>query len=208
MVLPQQFIPVAEQLGMIMPITDWVLTQALRECQQWSNNNQLVPVSINVSARSFQSPGLLKGIEKALSDAGVEGEQLEIEITEGTLMQDLDHGAEVLNQLSALGIGIAIDDFGTGYSSLAYLKRLPINTLKIDQSFLDHMQPDSQDAAIVRSIIDLGHNLQCKVVAEGVEEQSVLTQLQQLGCDSVQGFHISKPLPSDGFVDWVSKSHH
>ena len=207
-VLPQQFIPVAEQLGMIMPITDWVLTQALRECQQWSNNNQLVPVSINVSARSFQSPGLLKRIEKALSDAGVEGKQLEIEITEGTLMQDLDQGAEVLNQLSALGIGIAIDDFGTGYSSLAYLKRLPITTLKIDQSFLGNMQPDSQDAAIVRSIIDLGHNLQCKVVAEGVEDQSVLMQLQQLGCDSVQGFHISKPLPSDGFVDWVSKSHH
>ena len=208
MVQPLQFIPVAEQLGMIMPITEWVLTQALSESKHWSNNDQAIPVSINVSARSFQSPGLLDSIERALSDAGVKGSQLEIEITEGTLMLDLDQGASILHKLNELGVGIAIDDFGTGYSSLAYLKHLPINTLKIDQSFLENLQPNTQDAAIVRSIIELGHNLHCKVVAEGVEDQSVFTQLQQLGCDSAQGFHISKPLPCDGFTDWLSKARH
>ncbi len=204
MLLPKQFIPVAEQLGMISPITDWVLTKALTESKQWSSDGKLVPVSINVSARSFQSPGLLKSIDHALHDAGVDACQLEIEITEGTLMLDLEQGAEILNSLSARGISIAVDDFGTGYSSLAYLKKLPINILKIDQSFLENLLPDSQDLAIVRSIIELGHNLHCKVVAEGVEDQSALTQLEQLGCDLVQGFHISKPLSSDGFTDWLS----
>jgi diguanylate cyclase (GGDEF)-like protein len=208
MVQPLQFIPVAEQLGMIMPITEWVLTQALYESKDWSNGGQIIPVSINISARSFQSPGLLECIERALSDAGVNGSQLEIEITEGTLMLDLNQGAIILNKLKNLGVSIAIDDFGTGYSSLAYLKHLPINTLKIDQSFLENLQPDSQDAAIVRSIIELGHNLHCTVVAEGVEDQSVFTQLQHLGCDSVQGFHISKPLPCDGFTDWISNARH
>jgi EAL domain-containing protein (putative c-di-GMP-specific phosphodiesterase class I) len=143
-----------------------------------------------------------------LHKAGVDGSQLEIEITEGTLMLNLDQGADILEKLSALGISIAVDDFGTGYSSLAYLKNLPINTLKIDQSFLENLLPDTQDAAIVRSIIELGHNLHCTVVAEGVEDQSVLTQLEQLGCDSAQGFHISKPLSSDGFTEWLSKTTH
>lgn len=208
LVFPRQFIPVAEQLGMISPITDWVLARALYESQQWSGPDGQIPVSINVSARSFQSPGLLGSIERALHEAGVEGNRLEIEITEGMLMLDLDQGAALLDKLSALGIGIAVDDFGTGYSSLAYLKNLPINTLKIDQSFLENLLPGSQDTAIVRSIIDLGHNLHCKVVAEGVEDQGVLAQLEQLGCDSVQGFHISEPLSSDGFTDWLSNTSH
>lgn len=208
MVFPKQFIPLAEQLGMISPITDWVLARALYESKQWSGPGGRIPVAINVSARSFQSPGLLDSIERALHEAGVEGNQLEIEITEGMLMLDLDQGADILDKLSALGIGIAVDDFGTGYSSLAYLKNLPINTLKIDQSFLENLLPGSQDTAIVQSIIDLGHNLHCEVVAEGVEDQGVLTQLEQLGCDSVQGFHISKPLSSDGFTDWLSNTRH
>lgn len=207
-VQPNQFIPLAEQLGMITPITDWVLSSALRESRSWSCNGAPVPVSVNVSARSFQSHGLVERISGLLKETAARGEQLEIEITEGTLMIDLDLGADVLSRLHDLGVRIAIDDFGTGYSSLAYLKRLPINTLKIDQSFLESPQPDSQDMAIVRSIIELGHNLGCTVVAEGVEDSEVLERLQQMGCDTVQGFHISMPLPGAGFADWLSQSRH
>lgn len=208
LVLPKRFITVAEQLGMISPITDWVLDTALAHSKQWRAAGEPVAISINVSARSFHSPGLIAGIRQALVKAGVEGSQLEVEITEDTLMSDLDHGAGILEELSRLGVSIAIDDFGTGYSSLSYLKRLPINTLKIDQSFLQDMANDPRDVAIVRSIIELGHNLNCKVVAEGVEAQGVREQLEKLGCDLVQGFHISKPLPDAGFREWLSHSPH
>jgi len=208
LVLPKRFIPVAEQLGMISPITDWVLDTALEHSRHWKADGESVAISINVSARSFQSPGLISRIRQALAKAGVDGSQLEVEITEDTLMSDLELGASILQELSSLGVSIAIDDFGTGYSSLSYLKRLPINTLKIDQSFLQDMDSDPRDAAIVRSIIELGHNLDCKVVAEGVEAQGVREQLKQLGCDLVQGFHISKPLPDAGFREWLLRAAH
>jgi diguanylate cyclase (GGDEF)-like protein len=209
LVLPKRFIPVAEQLGMISPITDWVLDTALEQSKQWPASNGVpMPISVNVSARSFQSHGLVARIEQALEKAGLNGKSLEIEITEGTLMADLDEGARILNSLSDLGVSIAIDDFGTGYSSLSYLKRLPIDTLKIDQSFLEGMARNPKDAAIVRSIIELGHNLGCKVIAEGVEAESVRRQLKELGCDLVQGFHISKPLPEKGFREWLSHVAH
>lgn len=208
MVLPKRFIPVAEQLGMISPITDWVLDTALSECKSWLNNGQSLSISVNVSARSFQSPGLVMRIEQALARSGVAGSCLELEITEDTLMADLEEGARILAELSELGVSIAIDDFGTGYSSLSYLKSLPIDTLKIDQSFLDGMTTNPKDAAIVRSIIELGHNLNCKVVAEGVEGEAVHLQLKELGCDLMQGFHISKPLPDAGFREWLSLASH
>ena len=207
-VMPQRIIPVAEQLGMITSITNWVLVTALRQCRQWTRDGVSIPVSVNVSARSFQNPRLLEKIEWALEEAGVGGECLEIEITEATLMQDLDRAAEVLNRLSDAGVSIAIDDFGTGYSSLSYLKRLPIHTLKIDQSFIIDVAFDQQDIAIVRSIIDLGHNLGYKVVAEGVENSMAWDMLDSLGCDTAQGFHISKPLPDNHFSDWLSASGH
>ena len=204
MVLPQRIIPVAEQLGMISPITDWVLITALRQCRQWTCYGKPVPVSVNVSARSFQNPRLLDKIQTALLEADVDGDCLEIEITEATLMLDLDRAASVLSSLSDSGIAVAIDDFGTGYSSLSYLKRLPIHTLKIDQSFIMDVAFDKQDIAIVQSIIDLGHNLGYKVVAEGVENGMALDMLNNLGCDSAQGYHISKPLCVEHFNDWIS----
>ncbi|MFQ5643761.1 MAG: EAL domain-containing protein [Thiogranum sp.] len=206
MVLPKQFIPVAEQLGMITPITDWVLNTALEDSKHWSADGTQMPISINVSARSFQAPGLISGIKQSLQKAGLDGRCLEIEITEGTLMADLDEGARILKGLSELGVLISIDDFGTGYSSLSYLKRLPIDVLKIDQSFLESMVSNPRDAAIIRSIIELGHNLECKVIAEGVEDEDVRLQLKELGCDLVQGFHISKPLPDAGFREWLSRA--
>ena len=204
MVLPNRIIPVAEQLGMISPITDWVLITALQQCKQWSCDGNPVPVSVNVSARSFQNPRLLEKIQMALQQANVDGDCLEIEITEATLMLDLDRAASVLSTLSDNGVAIAIDDFGTGYSSLSYLKRLPIHTLKIDQSFIMDVAFDKQDIAIVQSIIELGHNLGYKVVAEGVENGMAWDMLNNLGCDSAQGYHISKPLPVERFSGWLS----
>jgi diguanylate cyclase (GGDEF)-like protein len=206
MVMPQRIIPLAEQLGLITPITNWVLMTALMQCRQWAFEGTSVPVSVNVSARSFQNPRLLEKIQWALSEAGVDGDSLEIEITEATLMQDVKRATELLTQLNDCGVSIAIDDFGTGYSSLSYLKRLPIHTLKIDQSFIMDVASDQQDVAIVRSIIDLGHNLGFKVIAEGVETGSSWDMLSSLGCDAAQGFHISKPLPDSHFSSWLSAS--
>jgi EAL domain-containing protein (putative c-di-GMP-specific phosphodiesterase class I) len=163
-----------------------------------------IPVSVNVSARSFQNPRLLEKIQWALTEANVDGDYLEIEITEATLMQDVERATEVLNRLSDSGVTIAIDDFGTGYSSLSYLKRLPIHTLKIDQSFIMDVAFDQQDVAIVRSIIDLGHNLGYKVVAEGVENSLAWDMLDTLGCDTAQGFHISRPLSDVHFSSWLT----
>jgi diguanylate cyclase (GGDEF)-like protein len=208
LVLPRRFIPVAEQLGMIAPITDWVLNTALSQSKRWALEGRPMPVSVNVSARSFQSPGLVSRISQALNKAGLDGSSLEIEITEGTLMTDLEEGARILDSLSKLGVSIAIDDFGTGYSSLSYLKRLPIDTLKIDRSFLEDMVSNPRDAAVVRSIIELGHNLNCQVVAEGVEDEAIRLMLLELGCDLLQGFHISKPLPNEGFGEWLSLTAH
>ena len=161
---------------------------------------------MNVSARSFQNPRLLEKILWALKEADVAGDYLEIEITEATLMQDVERATELLNRLSDSGVTIAIDDFGTGYSSLSYLKRLPIHTLKIDQSFIMDVAFDQQDVAIVRSIIDLGHNLGYKVVAEGVENGMAWDMLDTLGCDTAQGFHISRPLPEMHFSSWLTES--
>ena len=205
-VLPQRIIPVAEQLGMISLITDWVLVTALGQCRDWSYSGSSVPISVNVSARSFQSPRLVDKIEWALQETGVSGDHLEIEITEATLMMDLERATEVLARLGDCGVTVAIDDFGTGYSSLSYLKRLPIHTLKIDQSFITDVAFDKQDIAIVRSIIDLGHNLDCKVVAEGVENGMALDMLNNLGCDAAQGFHISYPLQEEQFTSLLSTS--
>jgi diguanylate cyclase (GGDEF)-like protein len=207
-VMPQRIIPVAEQLGMMTPITDWVLVTALKQCRQWICNGTTIPVSVNVSARSFQNPRLPDKIKSALDEAGVSGDQLEIEITEATLMQDIDRAREVFSRLSDLGVTIAIDDFGTGYSSLSYLKRLPIHTLKIDQSFVMDVAFDHQDIAIVRSIIELGHNLGYKVVAEGVENRKAWDLLASLGCDTAQGFHICKPLPDEHFSSMLAETDH
>lgn len=206
LVLPKRFIHLAEQLGMITPITNWVLVTALQECRRWNQDGVHTPVAINISTRSFQSPGLVDKVRWALEESGVDGSLLELEINEEALMADLERGAGVLNSLHELGVGVAIDDFGTGYSSLGYLRNLPIHTLKIDRSFLADMANHDQDVAIVRSIIDLGHNLGCKVVAEGVENAVAWDLLRDLGCDMVQGYHITRPLPRQGFDHWLSDS--
>ncbi len=208
LVPPDKFIPVAEQLGMISPITDWVLDTALTQSRAWSVEGRQMPVSINISLRFFQSPGLVSRIEQALKRAGVEGTSLELEVTEATLMVDLEEGARMLESLSDLGVSIAIDNFGSGEFSLSYLTRLPVNVLKIDRSFMASMDRQPRNAALVRSIIELGHNLGCRVIAGGVEDEGVRVLLRDLGCDLIQGFHISKPLPGAGFHQWLTSTAH
>lgn len=205
LVKPAHFLPIAEQIGLMSPITSWVLVTALRQCKAWSDLGIRMPVSVNVSARAFQNPRLLERIQWALEEAGVDGSCLEIEITEDTLMADIPRGTEILTRLHALGVAVAVDDFGTGYSSLSYLRRLPINTLKIDKSFLADMASNGNDAMIVRSIIDLGHNLGFRVVAEGVEDARAWDLLTELGCDAVQGYHISRPLTDVKLTDWLQQ---
>ena len=181
-----------------------MLKTALRQSREWAFQANSIPVSVNVSARSFQSPRLFDKVKHALDEAGVDGDSLEIEITEATLMLDLERASDLLKKLSDIGVRIAIDDFGTGYSSLAYLKKLPIHTLKIDQSFIMDVAFDHQDVAIVRSIIDLAHNLDYKVIAEGVENGMAWNMLDELGCDAAQGFHICRPLSEDHFSSWLN----
>jgi EAL domain-containing protein (putative c-di-GMP-specific phosphodiesterase class I) len=200
---PKRFIQVAEQAGLMPPITNWVLVTALRQCKEWWLGGTRIPISVNISARLFQTPQLLDRVRSALREAGVGGECLEIEITEDALMSDLEHGSGILSKLSHARVGVAIDDFGTGYSSLAYLKRLPIDTLKIDRSFLLGMTRNENDAVLVKSIIELGHNLGFQVVAEGVEDREVWDLLDILGCDAVQGYHVSRPLTRDSFSQWL-----
>ncbi len=196
---PMDFLPIAERSGLITPITDWVIETAVRQCMRWSENGHRVRVAVNMPGRVFQDPGLVHRIERMLKAANAPAECLEIEIIENTLMTDVEHVSRILDRISALGVHIAIDDFGTGYSSLAYLKKLPLKTLKIDKSFVIDMAHDDNDAAIVRSTIDLAHNLGYRVVAEGIENVQTHQMLAALGCDGAQGFHFGHPVPSEDF---------
>lgn len=204
---PDRFIQLAEQIGLITPITEWVLNTALQQHRDWVNVGHNIPVSINVSALSFQNPKLVDKVENALRWSGVPAHSLEIEITENTLLTGVNHCSETVKALSQLGVSIAIDDFGTGYSSLTYLRQLPIDTLKIDKSFVQQMTNNHSDAVIVRSIIDLGHNLGFEVVAEGVETNEDYKVLRQLNCDIAQGFFISKAMSETQLTTWLYEAH-
>ncbi len=202
---PDNFIPLAEQLGIMAPITEWVIHNALDSCAQWRAQGIDLPLAVNISALCLQNHDLVKWIRSIIKSHKTAAHCLELEITENSVMGDVDQNFDVLMSLNELGVKIAIDDFGTGYSSLAYLKRLPINTLKIDKSFVMDMAMDDNDAVIVRSIIELGHNLGFTVVAEGVESTDIWDLLNILGCDEAQGFHISPPLPEPGLLQWIQQ---
>jgi len=208
LLLPDQFIPFAERSGLIHPLTDWVIVTALRQCKIWQLAGYDLRIAINVTARSFQDRKLVARLEELLSGGGtcLPAGNIEIEITENILMADIEHGAKVLQQLRELGISVAVDDFGTGYSSLAYLKRLPIHSMKVDKSFVMNMAADESDTAIVLSTIDLAHNLGFRIVAEGVENQDTLDILNKLGCDHAQGFHICHPLPANKLECWFNET--
>jgi diguanylate cyclase (GGDEF)-like protein len=203
---PDRFIPLAEQIGLITPITEWVLNTALQQQRDWLRSGQDIPVSVNVSALSFQNPKLLEKVKNALHWSGVAPSSLEIEITENTLLTGINHCSDTVSALSQLGVRIAIDDFGTGYSSLSYLRQLPIDTLKIDKSFVQNMADNHSDAVIVRSIIDLGHNLGFAVVAEGVETDQLCESLRGMQCDIVQGFFTGKPMNHSELSHWLHET--
>jgi diguanylate cyclase (GGDEF)-like protein len=200
---PGEFLPLAQHTGIVRLITRYVLEAALRQCRSWRDLGLDVSVGVNLFSRDLLDGGLPDEVGRLLVQSGVEPRRLELEITEDTILIDPARTSVILEQLGARGVALAIDDFGTGYSSLNYLKRLPVDVLKIDRSFVSRMEVDDDDAVIVRSTIELAHNLGLVVVAEGVETQETLVRLAELGCDNAQGFHLSPPVPADKLTEWL-----
>jgi diguanylate cyclase len=200
LVSPADFIPLAEECGLIGAIGEWVIREACRQARAWQEEG--VPslrISVNLSASQFREVGLVDSIRRALDDVGLLARYLEVELTESAVMSDPEQSVAILEQLSAMGVLVSVDDFGTGYSSMSYLRRFPIDKLKIDRVFINEIASRPEDASIVRAIVSLAHSLNLKVVAEGVETPAQLDFLKTAGCDEYQGFHYSRPLPADQF---------
>lgn len=195
-VSPAVFVPILESLGLIVPVGRWVIEQVCRQIAEWQQGPiGPVEVSVNVSGHQLIEGDLIADIARLLKQNQVEPHWLEVELTEGSLMENTQHTIASLQRLHTMGVKISIDDFGTGYSSLAYLRRFPIDTLKIDIAFIREVTSNPQDAAITRTIIELAHSLNLRVVAEGVETQAQLAFLKEAGCDQIQGYLFSRPLP-------------
>ncbi|MEH6542632.1 MAG: bifunctional diguanylate cyclase/phosphodiesterase [Porticoccaceae bacterium] len=202
-ITPDEFIPIAEQTGCIRELTYQILDKAMHQTERWHQSGNSLSVSVNLSAQVLGDPNLLDNIRAALAITSVPAGSLTLEVTETAMMTNTDQALVVLNKLASLGIHISIDDFGTGYSSLAYLKQLPATELKIDKSFVLDMLNNESDATIVLATINLAHNLGLKVVAEGVANLEISEELNRLGCDYLQGFHISKALVTDKFQEFI-----
>ena len=199
---PMQFIPLAEELGVLPAIGDWVLDRACRDAVAWTSaTGHALKVAVNVAKPQFDAGNLCSVVRQALFDSGLPAQRLIIEITESMLMDNVDQALGLMRELRAIGVTLSIDDFGTGYSSLSYLKKFPTNELKIDRSFVIDLPGESADVALVRAVIDLGHSLGMSVIAEGVETTAQLECLTQLGCDSFQGFLHSKPMEADKLLE-------
>ena len=199
-VSPAEFIPLAEECGLIGAIGGWVIREACRQTRTWQVDGvPTLRVSVNLSASQFRDSGLVDSIRSALDDAGLQARYLEVELTESAVMSDPEKSIAILEQLSAMGVLVSVDDFGTGYSSMSYLRRFPIDKLKIDRVFIDEIVSRPEDASIVRAIVSLAHSLRLKVVAEGVETPAQLDFLKTAGCDEYQGYHFSRPLPAAEF---------
>ncbi len=200
---PAELIPLAEQTGMIKDLTRWVLKTAIQQCTRWRQQGLELSIAVNLSMWDLQDPRLADYIRELFVDYDISPQHLVLEITESAMMADPKHAIETMNQLAAMDIKLAVDDFGTGFSSLSYLKKLPIHELKIDMSFVTDMCKNDHDAVIVRSTIDLSHNLGLTVVAEGVEDQEIWDLLEILRCDKLQGYYISRPVAAEVFEDWL-----
>jgi predicted signal transduction protein with EAL and GGDEF domain len=203
MILPSRFIGLAEQIGFIKPLTLWVTEQALRQCRRWRDAGLEVTVAVNLSAGSLQEPHLADQLAEIIQDCHADSSWLEVEITESVVMSDPVRAMEMLTRMHRMGLRLTIDDFGIGHSSLSYLKRLPVQGMKIDQSFV--MEMARLDDVIVRSTIDLAHNLGLQVVAEGVESREIWSRLIVLGCDAAQGNYVSGPLESEKVAAWINE---
>jgi len=203
---PSEFIPLAEETGLILPIGQWVLKEACLQRKRWTDAGlPEFSLAVNCSAVQFTRGDVIADISAAVENSGLDPRWLEVELTESLLMKDIDKGIESLERMKSIGIQIAIDDFGTGFSSLSYLKRLPVNKLKIDQTFVTDLPVDKGDAAIVSTIVTLSRNLGLSVVAEGVETIEQYEILRAFGCDEAQGYLISWPLPIDQFEAWYEQ---
>lgn len=204
LMFPDEFIPLAERTGLIKPLTMWVLNNALKQCTAWKQADVNLGVAVNLSAQVLFDLDLPDIIAGAMAAHDVPPAQLILEITESAIMVDKDRALQILSRLSDMGVRIAIDDFGTGYSSLAYLSKMPVDEIKIDKSFVLDMRDNNANAVIVHATIQLGHNLGMSVIGEGVENVEVLEKLHSLGCDAAQGYYMTKPLPSEEFMAWLS----
>ena len=206
MMLPMTFIPVAEETGLIIPIGEWILRTACKQNKAWQQAGlPPIRVTVNISSVQFSQKSFVKMVGKVLKESGLDPQYLELELTETILMQTTDTAVTTLKALKSLGIRLSIDDFGTGYCSLNYLKSFPIDTLKIDQSFVRDLSINQEDKAIIHAIIALGHSLNLLVIAEGVETMQQLEYLSEKESDAVQGFLFSKPLPNDAFKEFFNK---
>ena len=201
---PADFVPVAEQSGLIVPIGEWVIQTACTNAARWAREGHEFRIAVNVSGAQFYQSDIVAYVSKILQETGLPPHLLELEVTESVFMEDIQHTITILQNLHGLGVELAIDDFGTGYSSLSYLRQFPIDRLKIDQSFIRNALNNADDAAIARTIVALGHSLNLKVIAEGVETKEHEQFLMDQGCDEVQGFRYSRPVPTEKFEAFVN----
>jgi diguanylate cyclase len=205
LVPPDEFIPMAQQTGLIKPLTLYVIDEALRQCRAWLSDGLTLAIAVNLSTRNLVDVNFPAQVAELLERWKVSPALLELEITESAMLSDPSRTKLVLEALSEMGIRLSIDDFGTGYSSLSYLKRLPVNEIKVDRSFVMNMANDEDDATIVRSTIELGRNLGLDVVAEGVESEQVWSRLRALGCTAAQGYYLSRPIPAADLQAWLEQ---
>lgn len=204
MMQPGEFLPVAEETGLIGPLSDWVLAESCQQISRWSDEGkQLVPISVNVSNQQFNSDALLVTLEQALQASGIDPGLLELELTETIVMENAHLAVDLTRSLKKMGIALSIDDFGTGYSSMSHLKRLAVDKLKIDRSFVNDLGQNPEDEAIIKAITALAHSMRLDVIVEGVETEEQMALLGQFGCDEAQGFLFSKAIPADDFSLWL-----
>jgi diguanylate cyclase (GGDEF)-like protein len=206
MIPPNRFIPVAEENGMIVPLTFSSLNESLRECAEMQSHLPGLSVAVNLSALVLTEPNLEDIVSEALNTWGIAPELLVLEVTESAVMKDVDENLRTLADFRDRGIGISIDDFGTGFSSLSYLRKLPATELKIDRSFISNLLADDNSLQLVRAIIDIARGFNLKTVAEGIEDAATLARLRELGCDHAQGFYIARPMPPDELLSWFAQA--
>jgi len=206
LLVPDAFIPLAEQTGMIRELTNWVLAKALSECAAWHRAGYLIPVAVNLSAATVHDPELMDAVTTAVSRSGLPPSSIELEITESAVMFDPEGALRSLESLVDYGVRLSLDDFGTGYSSLSYLQRLPVTAVKIDKSFVEPLLSDDTARAIVRSVVELAHSLRLSVIAEGVDSAPVMEQLTAIGCDALQGFYVANPMSPARLEEWIASN--
>jgi EAL domain-containing protein (putative c-di-GMP-specific phosphodiesterase class I) len=204
LVPPDEFIPLVEKTVLLRPLTHYVIDAVLKQWREWADMGIRLPIALNLSPRSLLDQELPEQVAEKLAHWNVPPAFIRMELTEGFLLADSGRSTGVLDGLSDVGVGLSIDDFGTGYSSLSHLKRLPIEEIKIDRSFVMQMHVDANDFMIVRATVDLGRHLGLRVVAEGVEDLATFDRLAEFGCDEAQGYYISKPMPAIEFTRWLS----